>query len=129
MLKSLTQSNFICSMCKGYHWISSIIILYLVYSLGSMTAFVSVKHWLKNLNYQLPDYYCINKPRKHLNKRARRGSGGVLLCIHKSLNVHVKLQESSNSEDRIWVKIQVPGAKVNLFCCFCSPNQLNSNFQ
>ena len=60
--------------------------------------------WLKatdNLNYQLPDYYCINKPSKHLNKQARRGSGGVLLYIHKSLNIHVKLQEPSNSEDRI----------------------------
>jgi len=85
--------------------------------------------WLKSndiKDYELPDYYCVNRPRMHMHKRAKRGSGGVLLYIHKSVKGHVELQENGDSEDRLWIKIHHPYSHVNVFCCFCYTPPANS---
>ena len=44
--------------------------------------------WMKTSeksNVDVKDYVCINKPRSQINKRAKRGSRGMLLYIHKPL--------------------------------------------
>ena len=65
-----------------------------MYLLTSMIAFASVKHGLKPTDitsFEIPSYYLINKPRLNINKRAKRGSGGVILFIHDSLKPYVEL--------------------------------------
>ena len=62
--------------------------------------------WLKPLdtsNFNVCNYICINKPRKSVHKKAKRGSGGVLLYIHKRLICYMCLLDN-NIDDRIWIK-------------------------
>ena len=67
----------------------------------------------------MPSYHCINKPRLNINKRAKRGSGGIILFIHDSIKPYVELQENKKSEDRIWISFKDPVLQVSTYCCFC----------
>ena len=67
----------------------------------------------------MPSYHCINKPRLNINKRAKRGSGGIILFNHDSIKLYVELQENTKSEDRIWISFKDPVLQVSTYCCFC----------
>ena len=75
--------------------------------------------WLRtgdpDIDNQLPNYSCVNKTQHHRNRRAKRGSGGILLFIHKDINRYVEVIDSTAQEDQIWLQIHV--AK-EIFCCF-----------
>ena len=78
--------------------------------------------WLRSgdpdIDNLLPNYSCVNKTRHHRNRRAKRGSGGILLFIHKDINRYVEVIDSTAREDRIWLQIHVAKEKKIIFCCF-----------
>ena len=43
-------------------------------------------------NFEVSDYVCINKPRSFKSKRAKRGSGGILLYVHTRIQQYTELQ-------------------------------------
>ena len=63
--------------------------------------------------FQLTNYACVNKPRKHRNSRAKRGSGGIILYIHKTLSASVEIVEDTAMEDRLWIKFKDSGTAVS----------------
>ena len=96
-----------------------------------MISFVYKKRaWLKSIditNFEVPYYICINKPRSFKNKRAKRGSGGILLYVHTRIQQYIDLQSTTNTEDRVWIKFKEPSlADVDVFCCFCYIAPINS---
>ena len=78
--------------------------------------------WLQSgdpdIDNLLPNYSCVNKTRHHRNRRPKRGSGGILLFIHKDINRYVEVIDSTAQEDRIWLQIHVAKEKKIIFCCF-----------
>ena len=63
--------------------------------------------WLRSIEipqHEVQEYSYINKPRSLINKRAKRGSGGILLYINDKIGQNVELIISIRSEDRIWIK-------------------------
>ena len=67
--------------------------------------------------YEVQEYSYINKPRSLINKRAKRGSGGILLYINDKIGQNV---DSISSEDRIWIKYRDSSSRDNdIYICFC----------
>ena len=66
--------------------------------------------WLKSstlYDLTLDRYKCINKCRARSNPRAKRGLGGLLCHIHRSIEEGVvHLLDLNSSEDRIWFKLK-----------------------
>ena len=71
--------------------------------------------------YEVQEYSYINKPRSLINKRAKRGSGGILLYINDKIGQNVELINSCiSSEDRIWIKYRDSSSRDNdIYICFC----------
>ena len=63
--------------------------------------------------YEVQEYSYINKPRSLINKRAKRGSGGILLYIKDKIGQNVELINSISSEDRIWIKYRDSSSRDN----------------
>ncbi len=61
--------------------------------------------WIKpsqEINLEVKDYTCINKPRQRLNKRAKTGSGGVLLLyIHNRIMQNIEILDNTDVDDRL----------------------------
>ena len=54
-----------------------------------------------------------------MNKRAKRGSGGILLFINERLQQNVEVLQTK-SEDRIWIRyIELNNLDNDTFACFC----------
>ena len=76
--------------------------------------------WLKSSEtnqFHALNYHIINKPRTYIHPQARRGSGGLLLFIHKRIWENVEILNSTDMEDRIWIKLQ--NKQKYIFICFC----------
>ena len=61
--------------------------------------------------YEVQEYSYINKPRSLINKRAKRGSGGILLYINDKIGQNV--DSCISSEDRIWIKYRDSSSRDN----------------
>ena len=62
-----------------------------------------------------------------MHKKAKRGSGGILLYISDRVRNYTEIQDKFNTEDRLWIRIgtaDVDGG--NLFCYFCYMAPSNS---
>ena len=88
--------------------------------------------WLKfndPRDFHIPGYICINYPRTHLNTKAKRGSGGVMLFIEETLGANIETLNNSLTEDRIWIRIpqilSKPGGN-DIYFCFCYIAPANS---
>ena len=63
--------------------------------------------WMKTSerpNVEVKDYVCINNPRSQINKRAKRGSGGILLYFHNRVMENIEFLNDHESDDRLWIK-------------------------
>ena len=55
-----------------------------------------------------------------MHKKAKRGSGGILLYISDRVRNYTEIQDNINTEDRLWIRIGTADLDGgNLFCCFC----------
>ena len=50
-------------------------------------------------NVGVKNYVCINKPMSRINKRAKRGSGGILLYIHNRIMENVEILNDRESDE------------------------------
>ena len=70
--------------------------------------------------YVVPDYQCVNKPRSFINKKAKRGAGGILLYMHNRVAHYTTIVEGPKSEDKLWVRLRSPRLpNKELYVCFC----------
>ena len=59
---------------------------------------------VKATDFKLNDYYCINKPRMYMHKRAKMESGGF---IRKSLKQHIELKDNQNVKIEYGLKFMI----------------------
>ena len=52
-------------------------------------------------NYEVKNYTCITRPRTQMNRRAKRGSGGLILYIHEKIKNHVEILKDFESMDKV----------------------------
>ncbi len=89
--------------------------------------------WMKpseTQNLEVRGFTCINKPRSRINKRAKRGSGGILLYIRDMILSSVEILNDPDVDDRIWIKLIHNGRDNVTLLCFCyipSTATLNEN--
>ena len=70
--------------------------------------------------YVVPDYQCVNKPRSFINKKAKRGAGGIMLYMHNRVAHYTTIVEGPKSEDKLWVRLRSPRLPNKaLYVCFC----------
>ena len=58
--------------------------------------------------YVMPDYQCVNKPRSFINKKAKRGAGGIMLYMQNRVAHYTTIVEGPKSEDKLWVRLRSP---------------------
>ena len=81
--------------------------------------------WIKtseNANLDVKNYVCINKPRSRINKRAKRGSGRILLYIHNRVMKNVEILNDPENDDPVWIKFRsrtLTGVESEIYICFC----------
>ena len=54
-------------------------------------------------------HYLMHLPRKKLNRRAKRGSAGILIFTRKEIYKHVELVNLSDEDDRQCLKLNLKG--------------------
>ena len=70
--------------------------------------------------YVMPDYQCVNKPTSFINKKAKRGAGGIMLYMHNRVAHYTTIVEGPKSEDELWVRLRSPRlTNKELHVCFC----------
>ena len=74
-------------------------------------------------NYEIKNYTCITRPRTQINRRAKRGSGGLILYIHEKIKNHVEISKVWTEYGSSYTMLYIIKVKLQSFVAFAIYHQ------